>query len=77
MPTTLLRATRREAVDEFERRLLDISDRTYRVVLAALQAQFEPQSSVPRSLAVSAMESLDAVNRVLVQRGLLPPFTLA
>jgi hypothetical protein len=30
-----------------------------------------------RGLAVSAMEGLDEINRALVQRGLLPPFTLA
>jgi len=76
-PATLLRATRREGVDSFERRLLDVSDRSYRLVLAALQERFAPQASGSPTLAVSAMEGLDGVNRVLVQRGLLPPFTFA
>jgi hypothetical protein len=51
------------------------------LVLAALQGRFEqPDSFIAgtfRGLAVSAMESLDDTNRLLVQRGLLPPFTLA
>ena len=80
-PADFLRATRREAADAFERRLLDISDRSYGLILVALQERFaQPDSFIAgtfRGLAVSAMEGLDEINCVLVQRGLLPPFTLA
>jgi hypothetical protein len=76
-PADLLRATRREGSDSFERRLLDVSDRSYRLIVAALQQRFVPDSITSASLAVSAMEGLDDVNRLLVQRGLLPPFTAA
>ncbi|GEL20896.1 hypothetical protein [Pseudonocardia asaccharolytica] len=80
-PADFLRATRREASDAFERRLLHVSDRYYGLVLAALQERFGQQDFVTagsfRSFAVSAMEGLDEINRALVQRGLLPPFTIA
>ncbi len=79
-PGDFLRATRREAADTFEQRLLDISDRGYRSILAALQEQFAQQdffvAGTFRGFAVFAMDSLDGINRALVQRGLLPPFTL-
>jgi hypothetical protein len=44
------------------------------VVIAALRDQFTVAGSVS-SLAVSAMRVLDDINRLLMQRGLLPPFT--
>ena len=51
------------------------------MILVALQERFaQPDSFIAgrfRGLAVSAMEGLDEINCVLVQRGLLPPFTLA
>jgi hypothetical protein len=72
----LLRATRREAADSFEQRLLDASNRSYGLVLALLREQFAPES-VSSGLSVPAMESLDQINRLLVQRGLLPPFATA
>ena len=78
-PADFLRATRREAADAFEQRLLDVSDRSYSLVLAALREDFGQDPFVGaafRSLAVSAMEGLDEIDRALVQRGLLPPFTL-
>ncbi|GIH03771.1 hypothetical protein Rhe02_18380 [Rhizocola hellebori] len=78
-PAEFLRATRREAADRFELRLLEVSDRGYRLVLAALRGLFVPEDSVCgalRNLAVDAMEVLDHANRVLVSRGLLPPFTI-
>jgi len=79
-PGDFLRATRREAADTFEQRLLDVSDRNYRLVLSALQEQFAQSdffvAGTFRGFAVSAMDGLDEINRVLVQRGLLPPFTL-
>lgn len=78
-PDDFLRATRREPADSLEQRLLDLSDRNYRLVLSALQERFTSTdlfvSGAFRSLATSAMEALDDVNRVLVQRGLLPPFS--
>lgn len=79
-PGDFLRATRREAADTFEQRLLDVSDRNYRSILAALQEQFVQEdffvAATFRRFAVSAMDGLDEINRALVQRGLLPPFTL-
>jgi hypothetical protein len=79
-PGGLLRAIRRTAADSFEQRLLDASDRGYELVLAALRQQFAAQdffvAGAFRSLAERAMMGgLDPVNRLLVQRGLLPPFT--
>ncbi len=60
---------------------MNVSDGIYGRILAALQAYFaQPDSFIAgtfRDLAVSAMtEGLDEINRALVQRGLLPPFTL-
>ena len=43
-------------------------------MIAALPDQFAVAGSFS-SLAVSAMRVLDGINRLLVQRGLLPPFT--
>jgi hypothetical protein len=80
-PTDFLRVTRREATDAFEQRLLDVCDRTYGLILAALHEWFAQEdvfiAGTFRGFAVSAMENLDGITRVLVQRGLLPPFTLA
>jgi hypothetical protein len=73
-PADYLRATRRDAADGFEQRLLDASDRAYALVIAELKDQFRVAGSFS-SLAVSAMRVLDDINRLLVQRGLLPPFT--
>jgi hypothetical protein len=73
-PADFLRATRRDGADAFEGRLLDVSDRSYRLTLDALQEQFAQRAPFS-ALALSAMEGLDAINRVLVQRSLLPPFT--
>jgi hypothetical protein len=79
-PADFLRATRREAADAFEQRLLELCDRTYGLILAALQERFAQEdffiAGTFRGFAVSAMENLDGINRVLLQRGLLPPFTL-
>ena len=73
-PADFLRATRRDTNDAFEQRLLDLSTRSYRLVVAVLEQRFAPQSTLPASLPVDAMRALDGVNRLLVQRGLLPPF---
>ena len=43
-------------------------------MIAELKDQFRVASSFS-SLAVSAMRVLDDINRLLAQRGLLPPFT--
>jgi hypothetical protein len=73
----LLRATRREAADSFELRLLDASNRSYGLLLALLRERFAPESFSSGTLSVTAMESLDQINRLLVQRGMLPPFLSA
>jgi hypothetical protein len=75
-PTDFLRATWREGEGPFEQRLLDVSDRSYGLIIATLQERFAPQAIGSATLAVSAMETMDEINRLLVQRGLLPPFTL-
>jgi hypothetical protein len=74
-PADLLRAVRRETNDPFEQRLPAASDLAYRLVTSALREQFV-QVFGSRSLATSAMDVLDASNRALAQRGLLPAFTL-
>ena len=80
VPAGLLRATRRQATDAFEQRLLDASDWIYHLVLSTLREQFEHTdffiSRSFRSLAEKEMTSLDDIARLLVQRGLLPAFTL-
>jgi hypothetical protein len=75
-PADVLRVTRRDPADAFEQRLLDISDQSYALTLSILGFQFTPDGGFFLGLAVSAMNGLDAINRVLAQRGLLPPFTL-
>jgi hypothetical protein len=77
VPPDLLRATRRQADGTFEQHLLDLSDRSYRLVIAQLREQFVKDSFVGQDRAVDAMFILDDSNRLLVQRGLLPPFTPA
>jgi hypothetical protein len=80
VPAGLLRATRRQASNAFEQRMLDASDRIYDLVLSTLREQFEHTDFFVarsfRSLAEREMTSLDDINRLLVQRGLLPAFTL-
>jgi hypothetical protein len=77
VPDDSLRATRRQADGSFEQRLLDLADRSYRLVIALLREQFVKDSFVSQDRAVDAMFILDDSNRVLVQRGLLPPFSPA
>lgn len=69
-----LRATRREPKDAFEQRLMNVSDRSYSLIMMTLEQTFLRQGSF-RRIATSAMDSLDEINRALVQHGLLPPFT--
>jgi len=79
-PAFFLRAFRREAHDGFEQRLLDVSDRGYQSIVTALGESYAQQDLFAGGaftrFAVSGMMSLDEVHRLLVQRGLLPPFTL-
>jgi hypothetical protein len=74
VPIDILRATRRVADGSFEQNLLDLSDSSYRLVVQVLRNQFVPDVFPDQALAVKVMDGLDAANRVLVQRGLLPPF---
>jgi hypothetical protein len=81
-PAAFLRATRREAADAVESDLLDVSDRTYGLIVAAVGAWFagfaqnDLASGQFRDWAVSTMFALDTIDSLLVRRGLLPPFTL-
>ena len=79
-PAFFLRAIRRATNDAFEQRLLDVSDRGYQAIVAALGESFAQEDPFAGGaftrFAVSGMTSLDDVHRLLVQRGLLPPFTL-
>jgi hypothetical protein len=71
-----LRATPRAPSDDLEERLLDLSDHSYRLLVRIVQIFFDPANQrVGFSDALDAMNALDKVNRVLVGRGLLPPFT--
>jgi hypothetical protein len=75
----VLRAACRDAADDFEQRLLDASDRAYRLTVEILGHQFTPQDNdvVPfRPMAIGAMTGLDDITFVLAQYGPLPPFTL-
>lgn len=79
-PAEFLRATRTTANDSFEQRLLDTNDRTYGLVVSSVRGTFDPDFAVSGAfggIAISAMMTLDESNRLLVQRGLLPPFTPA
>ncbi|HEX4254373.1 MAG TPA: hypothetical protein VH089_04745 [Streptosporangiaceae bacterium] len=73
-PDVYLRATRRAATDSFEQRLLDASDSAYGLIVRALDEQFGSSGS-SGLLPGYTMGTADEVNVLLVQRGLLPPFT--
>jgi len=79
-PAFFQRAIRRETNDAFERRLLDVSDRGYQAIVTALGESYAQQDFFAGGaftrVAVTGMVILDDVHRLLVQRGLLPPFTL-
>jgi hypothetical protein len=76
-PSKFLRATPREPRDELERRLLDLGDHCYRLVVGSLQIWLEHENEVDtaRGQAVDTMSALNMGNRLLVERGLLPAFT--
>src|SRR3954452_1147582 len=73
----IIRAKRRATSDAFEQRLLDLSDRAYRTLVGVLRDHFAQNTTVSQSTALDAMDTLNDANRVLVQRGLLPPFSSA
>ncbi|MDQ4082449.1 MAG: hypothetical protein M3123_06130 [Actinomycetota bacterium] len=78
-PSEYLRATRRVPGDDLERSLLELSDGHYGLVVGIVRAWFAHEDELGGELfgrAVSAMDGLNAVNGLLVARGLLPPFTL-
>jgi hypothetical protein len=79
-PAEYLRATRVEPADQLERTLLELSDRYYRVIVPTLAASFENDQLVDEQLlplAVSTMDRLNDVNRLLVKRGMIPGFVLS
>lgn len=77
----LVVVTHRAAADSFEQRLLDAGDHMYGCVLRALKAHFDQTDRFAitsyRQIAVSCMDALDNLDRALVQRRLLPAFTVA
>lgn len=76
-PADFLRATRRETTDQFEQRLLDVTDKAYGLLVRIVEAWFAQKGSGPfQTWAFDAMFALDDTHRLLVQRGLLPAFTL-
>lgn len=73
-PPGLLRTVRFEPGNATESTLLGASDSAYRVVVTALRAMYGAEFSDYRQIANTAMQALDAINRVLAQGGLLPSF---
>jgi hypothetical protein len=80
-PADFLRATRRETTDSFEQRLLAVGDQTYGLLLEIVRQWLGPQEDfvfIPfQDWAMRAMNDLDDIHRLLVQRGLLPRFVPA
>lgn len=76
----LLRATRRFGHTDAEKVLLRISDRTYALLLGALENFFGDlrgdSGGTFRVMALAAMDVMNDVNRALVHAGLLPPFQM-
>lgn len=72
-----LRAVPRAPSDDLEQTLLDLSDHCYRLVVGILRIWFEHEDELfgARGQAIGTMTALNTVNRLAVQRGLLPPFT--
>lgn len=76
--TEFLRAAPREPSDDLERGLLALSDGWYVLILSILGAWFANEEQLGgelRGRALAAMDQLNAVNALLVARGLLPIFT--
>jgi len=77
-PQQYLRATRHEPAGELERRLLMLSDSHYGLVVATVEAWLANEDrlgGVLRGRSTSLMEGLNEIDGVLVERGLMPPFT--
>jgi hypothetical protein len=78
-PAVYLRATRVEPGNDLERGLFALSDRYYALIVAAVRAGFAYDAEVGGVLltrAVSVMDGLKEVNRALVERGVVPAFTV-
>ncbi|HEX5895479.1 MAG TPA: hypothetical protein VFY47_04060 [Thermoleophilaceae bacterium] len=75
-PSEYLRALPRQAGDELEQRLLELSDHCYRLLVGNVQIWFEHEDVVfnARGQAIDAMNALNMINRLVVERGLLPAF---
>jgi hypothetical protein len=79
-PQQYLRATRHEPDGELERRLLSLSDLHYGLIVATVEAWFADEDrlgGVLRGRSMSLMDGVNEINGVLVERGLMPPFTPA
>jgi Ferritin-like len=79
-PSEFLRVTRRVPSDNVERTLLEVSDQHYRLIVATLGASFAHEDELGDELvnrSMTTMDVLDAINQLLLSRGLLPAFTLA
>jgi hypothetical protein len=72
---SLIRARERTASDSLGEHLLQVSNRAYRTLVSVLRDRLALNSSVSQGTALDAMDTLNDANRVLVQRGLLPPFS--
>jgi hypothetical protein len=72
----LIRARERTASDSLGEHLLGLSNRSYRTLISVLRDRLAPGSTVSQGTGLDAMDTLNDANRVLVQRGLLPPFSL-
>jgi Ferritin-like len=75
-PSEYLRALPRQPGDELEQRLLDLNDNCYRLVVGNVQIWFEHEDEVftARGQAIDTMNALNMINRLVVERGLLPAF---
>jgi hypothetical protein len=76
-PSEYLRATPHEPKDQLEVTLLELSDRSYHLLVGILQTWFahEDEFFGGRDQAIDAMKVLDMINGLLVERGALPAFT--
>lgn len=77
-PDRYLRVTRQEPDSSAERSLRDLADRCYGLIIAALRAEFAHGDDFGGSVlqhAISVMDRLNELHRLLAARGLLPAFT--
>ena len=74
-----LRAAPRDPRNAVEGELLDLSDMHYGLIVATVRAWVGHEAELGgdlRGRAISAMDNLNVINGLLVQRGLLPRFAL-